>query len=186
MAQPWECWQSLIPRIVEDTAEPVSVQTTPHSFKNSFTKVENYGAWGDQNGLLFIISSRRCGQLDTLTAGDIIRFQPPGKSISRKNFDQSRQINNPFFSTRFETAPIANVLFRPEEVHGASAIGPVFGPFPKRHGRVPHQTFRFGTLVIRPSFISTRMGNPQSRHGASIRTVFPLKSQLTASDSNPH
>jgi hypothetical protein len=40
--------------------------------------------------------------------------------------------------------------------------------------------------LIRPSFISTRIDDPQSRQGASIRTVFPLKSQLTASDSNPH
>jgi len=37
-----------------------------------------------------------------------------------------------------------------------------------------------------PSFISTRIGAPQSRHGASMRTVFPGYSQLTASDSNPH
>ena len=41
-------------------------------------------------------------------------------------------------------------------------------------------------LVTEPSFISTETGDPQSRQGASIRTFLPLKSQLTASDSNPH
>jgi hypothetical protein len=37
-----------------------------------------------------------------------------------------------------------------------------------------------------PSFTSTRMGSPQSRHTESICTVFPGKSQQTASDSNAH
>jgi hypothetical protein len=39
---------------------------------------------------------------------------------------------------------------------------------------------------IAPSFTSTRMGSPQSRHRESIRTVLPGKSQQTASDSNAH
>ena len=39
---------------------------------------------------------------------------------------------------------------------------------------------------ITPSWISTRIGDPQSGHGKSIRTFFPGKSQQTASDSNPH
>jgi hypothetical protein len=34
--------------------------------------------------------------------------------------------------------------------------------------------------------MTTDMGSPQSRQGASIRTVLPGKSQRTASDSNPH
>jgi len=38
------------------------------------------------------------------------------------------------------------MLSRPEEVHGTSAIGKVFEPFPKRYRGVPHQTLRFGTL----------------------------------------
>jgi len=37
-----------------------------------------------------------------------------------------------------------------------------------------------------PSRISTLTGSPQSRQGASIRTVLPGKSQQTASDSNAH
>lgn len=39
---------------------------------------------------------------------------------------------------------------------------------------------------IEPSFMSTLICDPQSRQGASTVTVLPGKSQLTASDSNPH
>jgi len=34
------------------------------------------------------------------------------------------------------------MLFRPEEVHGASGIGSIFGPFPEWHSHIPHQTLR--------------------------------------------
>jgi hypothetical protein len=37
-----------------------------------------------------------------------------------------------------------------------------------------------------PSRMSTRIGSPQSGQGVSTRTVFPGKSQQTASDSNAH
>lgn len=39
---------------------------------------------------------------------------------------------------------------------------------------------------ILPSLTSTRIGSPQSRHTELMRTVFPGKSQQTASDSNAH
>ena len=39
---------------------------------------------------------------------------------------------------------------------------------------------------ISPSRIRTRIGSLQSRQGQSIWTCLPGKSQLTASDSNPH
>jgi len=39
---------------------------------------------------------------------------------------------------------------------------------------------------ISPSRIRTRIGSLQSRQGQSIWTSLPGKSQLTASDSNPH
>jgi hypothetical protein len=35
------------------------------------------------------------------------------------------------------------VLFRPEEVHGASCIGHILKPFPERNSHVAHQTLRF-------------------------------------------
>jgi len=41
-------------------------------------------------------------------------------------------------------------------------------------------------FMMAPSRTSTRIGDPQSRHGASIWTVFSGNSQQTASDSNPH
>ena len=89
---------------------------------------------------------RVAGDSIFLNVGNIIGVQPSGKCINRKKFSQNRQVNDPFFSSRFETAPIPNVFFRPEEVHGTSVIGPVSGPFPNRYRSVPYQTFRFSTL----------------------------------------
>jgi len=53
-------------------------------------------------------------------------------------------------------------------------------------------TFTWPTMLggeasrISPSRIRTRIGSLQSRHGQSICICLPGKSQLTASDSNPH
>jgi len=78
--------------------------------------------------------------------GKIIRVRSLGVSINRKKFSKSRQFKDAFFGTRFEPAPVTNVVSRPEEVHGASGIGNVVEPLPKRYRYVPHQTFGFGTL----------------------------------------
>jgi len=80
-----------------------------------------------------------------LNVRNIIGIQAPGKKITRKKFKQSRHFKDTFFGAWFETAPVTNVLFRPEEIHGTSAITRVFPPFPQRYRRVPHPTFRFGT-----------------------------------------
>ena len=37
------------------------------------------------------------------------------------------------------------MLFRPEEVHGASGIGNILRPPPIRYGHIPHKAFGFGT-----------------------------------------
>jgi hypothetical protein len=66
--------------------------------------------------------------------------------FSALDFDQGRQFDNSFFSARFETAPLTDVLFRPEEIHGASAIGKVLEPFPERYRCVADHTFRLGLL----------------------------------------
>jgi hypothetical protein len=46
--------------------------------------------------------------------------------------------------------------------------------------------FSGSTINISSSRITTTMGSPQSKQGASILTVFSGKSQRTASASNPH
>ena len=38
--------------------------------------------------------------------------------------------------------PVAKVLFRPEEVHGASGIGKIFGPPPERNGDIADNPVR--------------------------------------------
>jgi hypothetical protein len=37
------------------------------------------------------------------------------------------------------------MLFRPEEVHGASGIGNILRPPPIRYGHIPHEAFGFGS-----------------------------------------
>jgi len=77
-------------------------------------------------------------------AGDPIRIQSPTKIIARKKLDQLSQRNNAFLGRRVETGPVSDMLFRPEEVHGASGIGNVFHPPPERYGYVSHETLRIG------------------------------------------
>ena len=38
------------------------------------------------------------------------------------------------------------MLFRPEEVHGASGVGYIIEPLPEGHRCIGYQTFRFSTL----------------------------------------
>jgi len=78
--------------------------------------------------------------------GNIIRVQASPEKVDGKSLRHIKQRNNPFFSARLESAPVVNMLFRPEEIHGASGIGSVFEPFSKRDARVCDQAFRFGTL----------------------------------------
>ena len=54
-------------------------------------------------------------------------------------------------------------------------------------GTATYPTIPSGSIFnISPSRISTRIGTPQCMQTVSIRTVFPGKSQLTASDSKAH
>jgi hypothetical protein len=50
--------------------------------------------------------------------------------------------NNSFFLARIELGPLANVLFRPEEIHRASGIRKVFIPFPHGNSHISRHPFR--------------------------------------------
>ena len=76
----------------------------------------------------------------------IISIQAPAKLIAGKELNQNRQLNHSLFRVRFETHPIMNMLFRPEEVHGTSHKGEAVEPFPKADGCERHMPFRVDTL----------------------------------------
>jgi hypothetical protein len=76
----------------------------------------------------------------------IVRLQTFSKKVAGKSTNQVSKLNDPFFGARLETTPVANVLFRPEEIHGASGIGEIVEPFPERSRSISYYTFRLNTL----------------------------------------
>ena len=77
-----------------------------------------------------------------LAARKIIRLQAPAKVFTREYLYQIIQGNDSPFVTGIELGPIADMLFRPEEIHGASGIREVFVPFPHGNGHISHHPFR--------------------------------------------
>jgi len=77
------------------------------------------------------------------TARDPVRVQAPAKIVAREDLEQVRQGKNTVLGGRVETGPFADMLFRPEEVHGLSSIGGIFRPPPKRHGHIGLQALGF-------------------------------------------
>jgi hypothetical protein len=75
--------------------------------------------------------------------GNIVRVQALSEKISGKGLGHIEHRNEPLLCTRLETAPFANILFRPEEIHGASGIGNVFEPFSKGDAGICDQAFGF-------------------------------------------
>jgi hypothetical protein len=78
--------------------------------------------------------------------GNIISVQALPEEIPGKPLGHFKYRNDPFFRARLKAAPFANILFRPEEIHGASRIGNVVKPFSKRNRGIGHQTYRFSAL----------------------------------------
>ena len=72
----------------------------------------------------------------------IIRLQPPAKEFTREYLYQIIQGNDSLLVTGIELGPIPDMLFRPEEIHGASGIRKVFVPFPHGNSHISHHPFR--------------------------------------------
>ena len=64
------------------------------------------------------------------------------------------------------------MVFRPEEVHGASGIGWVFKPFPERHRDIRHQTFRLGSKDLPVSNLHSNR-EPTVETGSIDLNCFP-------------
>jgi hypothetical protein len=63
-----------------------------------------------------------------INSRDVIRFKPFSKHVKGKKLDHVRERDDALFSSRVEPGPSPDVLFRPEEVHGASGIGKPLHP----------------------------------------------------------
>jgi len=73
------------------------------------------------------------------TARDPVRVQASAKIVAREDLEQVRKGKNPILRGWVETGPFADMLFRPEEVHGFSSIGGILCPPPKRYGHICFQ-----------------------------------------------
>jgi hypothetical protein len=78
--------------------------------------------------------------------GMIVFIPTPPEVGSGKKLQQIMKGYNPFICSLDKGGPVAKMLFRPEEIHGASGIGGIFKPFPERHGDVSLVSCRF--LVV--------------------------------------
>ena len=76
-----------------------------------------------------------------LAVRKIIRLQAPAKVFTREYLYQIIQGNDSPFVTRIELGPIPDMLFRPEEIHGASGIREVFVPFPHGNSHISDHPF---------------------------------------------
>jgi hypothetical protein len=71
-------------------------------------------------------------------AGEIITIHSLLKERPGEKLEQVRHRQNALIGAFEKGLPVADVLFRPEEIHGASGIAQVFKPFPERHGHAGH------------------------------------------------
>ena len=78
---------------------------------------------------------------------DVIGFKPLFKHSPGENLDHSLQGHYALVRGGIEPGPAANVLFRPEEVHGASGNKEAGQPLGERHRHVTHDARRVASLV---------------------------------------
>jgi hypothetical protein len=70
--------------------------------------------------------------------GDIILIHAPFEVGPGEKLDHIGQGCDSFLAAFGKGIPMANMLFRPEEVHGASGVSWIFKPFPKRNRDIGH------------------------------------------------
>lgn len=76
----------------------------------------------------------------------VVRIQSPGKQLARKETGHRGQWVDAFFGAWLIAAPFAGMLFRPEEIHGASGIGQIVEPVSEWNGGVSNDFLRLGIL----------------------------------------
>lgn len=76
--------------------------------------------------------------------GNIIRVQAFSEKIARKYFHQVFQGQDAFFSGWIKSSPVPDVLFRPEEIHGASGMWQPFHPSGEGNGHISNDVIRSG------------------------------------------
>jgi len=73
---------------------------------------------------------------------NVIRVQTSGKEAAGKELDHIRQRDDAIICSMLKTAPVANMFFRPEEIHGASGVREVGEPILEGNGGISDQSLR--------------------------------------------
>ena len=77
-----------------------------------------------------------------LSARDPIEIHPSTEVRPGKKLYKVEERNDPFRCGGIEPGPVSYVLFRPEEVHGASGIRTVLEPLPVGHCHITNHILR--------------------------------------------
>jgi hypothetical protein len=81
-------------------------------------------------------------------AGKPIVVKTPAKEFPWEKFEQVLERDDSFSGRGVKLRPIPYMLFRPEEIHGASGVRPVFRPFSQRDCNITHYFRRFDSYEI--------------------------------------
>jgi hypothetical protein len=73
---------------------------------------------------------------------NVIRVQTSGKEAAGSELDHIRQRDDAIICSMLKTAPVVNMFFRPEEIHGASGVREVAEPILGSNGGVSDQSLR--------------------------------------------
>ena len=77
-----------------------------------------------------------------LSARDPIEIHSSAEVRPGKKLYEVEERNDPVHCRGIEPGPVSYVLFRPEEVHGASGIRSVLEPLPERNCHITHHILR--------------------------------------------
>jgi hypothetical protein len=107
----------------------------------------------DSERILFWLFPERTGLSDLyhngyhfsgvfLLARDPIEIHPSAEVRPGKKLYKVEERNDPFRCGGIEPSPVSYVLFRPEEIHGASGIRSVLKPLPEGNCHIPNHILR--------------------------------------------
>jgi len=74
----------------------------------------------------------------------VVGVYPSAKELAGEDLDEIGEGDDSAFGSGIKAGPVANVFFRPEEVHGASGEGERLEPVGERNCDVARDLFRIG------------------------------------------
>jgi hypothetical protein len=101
-----------------------------------------FGLFPERTGLSDLYHSRDHFSGVFLSARDPIEIHSSAEVRPGKKLDKVEERDDPFVCGGIEPSPISYVLFRPEEIHGASGIWNILEPLPVGHSHITNHVLR--------------------------------------------